>query len=817
MGGGIAVLLVAGIQVTVGWARAVCELRNNSGIYCGVITKKCSRPLILLRFFCAQSVRRVAAVLGASAVVLLSPFAAAVGDSASAQEPFFRPARLIVDAPRDRVFVLNYGSGSVTALKATTKEVVRQVVVAPRVSEMAVDEETGDLYLLDGTLNAVVRITSSAWQQASVQPQRVAVGRQPVSLAFDSRRGRLYVVNFLDHSVSVLDAKKLELLQTLSVGRGPRAVVVSSQTGTVYVANEIDGSISVLVASAADTSKTINLPIAPRHLTIDEARGVLYAAPYTGNSVVRIPEATQLVQELAVGRDPRALALDPTSGELYVSVFTGNALVKVAASGHVSATLAFPDGSFPGQPALDARTGMLYVPLTGNARVAMVDTRTMTIAKMLASGTNTDQAALNAAAGEVYFVNPESDTLTIIDTATDQVAYLPEGRDPQAVVRRGGPVFDFPTMTAVNEGDNLVYALNNIGAFLTVIDGRSDAALRTVPVSRNPRAALYVPEVRKLYVSSGDDDVVEALDREARKVLQRIPVGQKPRFMRYHAPTKRLFVINQDSNSVSVIDAAKDTIVATIKVGKTPYWIQVAPTGSRLAVVNAADSSVSLIDAEELREVGRVVLAPTVDSVVFPAAGARAFVLLRSPSAVAVVDTESAKLEKILPLSGDASFVAAAAGGVVIGQNLRGGVGELVVLNPQSLTMRAPVRIDRALSQPGWAAVRERTDEVFFFDLGTRQRLQRFEVRTQSVSDVANVTFPISHASLNQQTGKLYAAHAFNNAVSVVDVGSGRVVKVLDNKTPLGYQLSVRALVAIGAIAAIVWVLVTWPKRAAAA
>jgi len=78
------------------------------------------------------------------------------------------------------------------------------------------------------------------------------VGRNPLALALDKRRGRVYVANADDDTVTVLDAASVDVLGTLPVGQLPHALVVEPRSGCVYVANAASNSVSVVACGGLE-------------------------------------------------------------------------------------------------------------------------------------------------------------------------------------------------------------------------------------------------------------------------------------------------------------------------------------------------------------------------------------------------------------------------------------------------------------------------------------------------------------------------------------------------------------------------------------
>ncbi|MFF3503117.1 YncE family protein [Streptomyces sp. NPDC003247] len=65
-------------------------------------------------------------------------------------------------------------------------------------------------------------------------------------LELDTQRNKLYVDNFGDGTVSVINTSSGEITKTVTVGTFPLGVTTDSDTDTTLVANRTDGTVSVL-------------------------------------------------------------------------------------------------------------------------------------------------------------------------------------------------------------------------------------------------------------------------------------------------------------------------------------------------------------------------------------------------------------------------------------------------------------------------------------------------------------------------------------------------------------------------------------------
>jgi YVTN family beta-propeller protein len=78
------------------------------------------------------------------------------------------------------------------------------------------------------------------------------VGTDPTAVAVDVANSTVYVANFRDNTVSVIDAATCNVTRltgcarpaaTVHVGSAPTGVAIDQATDTVYVANSVDSSV----------------------------------------------------------------------------------------------------------------------------------------------------------------------------------------------------------------------------------------------------------------------------------------------------------------------------------------------------------------------------------------------------------------------------------------------------------------------------------------------------------------------------------------------------------------------------------------------
>src|SRR5436190_1113554 len=74
----------------------------------------------------------------------------------------------------------------------------------------------------------------------------IEVNRNPVSVAVNPTTNFIFVINYSDDTVSVIDGATQTVTATIEVGKNPVAVAVNPITNVVYVTNESRDTVSVI-------------------------------------------------------------------------------------------------------------------------------------------------------------------------------------------------------------------------------------------------------------------------------------------------------------------------------------------------------------------------------------------------------------------------------------------------------------------------------------------------------------------------------------------------------------------------------------------
>jgi YVTN family beta-propeller protein len=88
----------------------------------------------------------------------------------------------------------------------------------------------------------------------------------------------VYVTNFKDNTVSVIDASTRTVTATVPVGEDPIGVAVDPGSHTVYVANEVSRTVSVIDASTRTVTATVPVGGNPVQVAVDPGTHTVYVA-----------------------------------------------------------------------------------------------------------------------------------------------------------------------------------------------------------------------------------------------------------------------------------------------------------------------------------------------------------------------------------------------------------------------------------------------------------------------------------------------------------------------------------------------------------
>jgi DNA-binding beta-propeller fold protein YncE len=189
----------------------------------------------------------------------------------------------------------------------------------------------------------------------------------------------------------------------------------------------------------------------------------------------------------------------------------------------------------------------------------------------------------------------------------------------------------------------------------------ADGTVTTLKRLKEPRGAVVIPELNRLFVTNGEAASADVYDSVSLKHITRIDLADDADNIRYDTRAKRVYVGHGSggSSAIGSIDPATNTRGTDIKLADHPESFQLEAKGPRIFVNVPGAKHVAVID----RSAGKVIATWPLKEAAknFPMAldeaDHRLFVGCRSPAKLLVLDTDSGKVVAAMECVGDADDV----------------------------------------------------------------------------------------------------------------------------------------------------------------
>jgi YVTN family beta-propeller protein len=309
----------------------------------------------------------------------------------------------------------------------------------------------------------------------------------------------LIVLNKLDNTASIIDAKTGAARATVPVGKGPHEVEVLSDGRTAAVSNYGNREEPGRTLTLIDLEK--RAPVA----TIELPEG---ARPHGLKALSdgRLLVTAEGLKELFI--------VDPKARRVTARVPTARETSHMVA--------ASADGK------------RAYVANIGSGSVTVVDLGEAKVIKDIPTGEGAEGIAITPDSREVWVVNRSADTVSIVDTKTLEVAATL--KVPQFPIRiKITPDGKRALVSCAKSGDVAVIdvvgrkEVKRIPIDREAVPG-SEARLFSTQFGKSPTPVglLIAPDGKRAWVASTNADVVSVIDLEKLAVVGRVTAGKEP-------------------------------------------------------------------------------------------------------------------------------------------------------------------------------------------------------------------------------------------------------------------------------------------------
>ena len=191
---------------------------------------------------------------------------------------------------------------------------------------------------------------------------------------------------------------------------------------------------------------------------------------------------------------------------------------------------------------------------------------------------------------------------------------------------------------------------------LEVVDLQAGKWIRSVPGFKKPQGALYVPQLNKLFVASGDDGMLRVFRGDTLDLLDSIHLEPGPNRVVYELNSKSVYVgyggkdAGKDYGEIGVIDAKDDKHIGDIKVVAHPSELLLDKSGATLFVFSSIANRLQIIDTNQRQVVSTwTVTSEHPGDAAFDESTYRLFIGTYAPPEMVVMDSKSGKEIAHLP------------------------------------------------------------------------------------------------------------------------------------------------------------------------
>jgi YVTN family beta-propeller protein len=245
------------------------------------------------------------------------------------------PWGVTYDPANGEVWVANAGSDNVSVIDGYTNKVVGTVAVPANSTPqgIAYDGATGFIYVTEAGLDQVALINASSQNFTGTLP----AGDYGGSAVYDSDDHLVYVANELSNNVTVYDqttGSNAHVVANVSVPDQPYGLAYDPTTDEVFVSQYGEAQVAVIQASTESVQATVAVGADPSALAVDTPHSSLYV-----NNFV---QGTTSIATIPIGNSTPIQEFDesglPSGGTWYVNI-TGQPSLSATVNGGAGTTI----------------------------------------------------------------------------------------------------------------------------------------------------------------------------------------------------------------------------------------------------------------------------------------------------------------------------------------------------------------------------------------------------------------------------------------------------------------------------------------------
>jgi YVTN family beta-propeller protein len=319
-----------------------------------------------------------------------------------------------------------------------------------------------------------------------------------LAVPFVAHAAHAYVSNEDEHTVTVIDTDKNEVVTTIQVGKRPRGVQVSHDGSQLFVA--LSG-----------------LPKCPPSVPDEECEKLERDLKADGVAAVDT-KTLKVTKVYQAGSDPEQFDITPDGRLVVANEDSATATVIDLKSGKTLARV--PVGKEP--EGVRVAPGGKYVLVTNESdnSISILDAQSLKVVKSVVVGKRPRDIAFMPD-GKTAYVSGE------FDSSLYRIR-VPEGEPVEKVIQLDKE--SRPMSVRLDPKRKRLYASTGRGGKVAVLDisSATPKLIQEVAVGTRPWGIALSADGTRLYTANGPSNDVSVVDTSTLKVIKKIPVGKSP-------------------------------------------------------------------------------------------------------------------------------------------------------------------------------------------------------------------------------------------------------------------------------------------------
>jgi len=257
------------------------------------------------------------------------------------------------------LFLIFYSNVSAEAIVLTIDSISFPcaVEVNSNLSKAYVTSRTSGVLVLDTITNDIVG--------------NYTVGENPCELAVNEESNLVYVLNEGSNTVDVIDGETNEIVSSFEL-MNPYDIAINPNTNMIYITSDADGLVYVVDGDTNEIQATLDVP-KPCGISLNPETNIIYVSSESTNSVRVIDGfSNQFIANVTVGEKPRGVAVNPNTNLIYITNTASGSLTVL--DGHTNKVKTLVDvGRIPWRVDVDTFRNMVYVANAESQTISVID------------------------------------------------------------------------------------------------------------------------------------------------------------------------------------------------------------------------------------------------------------------------------------------------------------------------------------------------------------------------------------------------------------------------------------------------------------